>query len=243
MGLLYADTYQINDDISVYIPTVGEILDCQDEYYRLLSVFISTPFDLMVQLDDIGIDFTEIKKYELFVILFKNVLEDYQAGEAKVLDLILTGYDLNNLFPALDMTTNSFVFVDNKNRVIINERIYLQIRSTLCAIHDIDKKDKRPGNEETHKYLLERARIKQERAMRRRQVNTELEDYIVALVNTNDFKYDFESVRGLSLYKFTRSLQQILKRVNYDQVMLGYYTGNLDIKKINQENLNWLSSK
>ena len=243
MGLLYTDSYRINDDFSVYIPTIDEILSCQDEYYRLLSVFISTPFDLMVQLDDIGIDFTEITKYQLFVMLFRGVLEDYQAGGARALDLILKGYDFNHLYPAVDLNTQSYVFVDDQRRVVLNERLYLQIRSALCYLHDIDKKDKRPGNQEGKKYLLERARIKQERARRKHNLNTELEDLIVALVNCRDFKYDFDSVRSLSLYKFNRSLQQILKRVNYDQIMQGYYAGNLDIKKISQESLNWLSSQ
>lgn len=243
MGLLYSNSYRINDDFSLYIPTIDEILNCQDEYYRLLAVFISTPFDLMVQLEDAGIDFTEITKYQLFVMLFKGVLEDYHSGGARALDMILIGYDFNDLYPAVNLTTNAYVFVNSEGRVVINERLYLQIRAALCYIHDIDKKDKQPGNKEGKKYLLERTRVKQERARRKHNLNTELEDLIVALVNCRDFKYDFDSVRSLSLYKFNRSLQQILKRVNYDQIMQGYYAGNLDIKKISQESLNWLSSQ
>ena len=242
MGLLYADVYRLNDDLSAVIPNMGDVVDNQDEYYRLLSVFIATPFDLMVQLDDMGIDFTEITKYQLFFMLFKQVLEEYKEGGAKSLDLILTGMDFNNLYPAVDMKTEEYFLVAENRRIVINERIYLQLRSALCFINDIEKKDKTPGNDEAKAYLLERARKKQQRAMRQSQINSELEDHIVALVNTKDFKYDFDTVRDITIYMFNRSLKQIQKRMDYDQVMRGYYAGTLDIKKVSQDVLDWLHS-
>lgn len=243
MGLLYADSYVVNDDIKVRIPKVGEIIDCQNEYYQALSVFVATPFDLMVQLDDIGVDFTEVTKYQLFFEMFREAIDEYQAGRAKALDLIWDGHDLNDLFPAIDNTAQRLVFVDSNKRVIINERWYRQLRSALCFLNDIEKKDKRPANSAAKSYLIERARIKQERARRKQQFNSELDDYIVALVNTEGFKYDFDSVRDLTIYQFNRSLQQVLKKTNYDHIMQGYYSGNVDIKKISQDSLNWLSSQ
>lgn len=242
MGLLYADTYTINDDIKVRIPTVGEVIDRQDEYYQILSIFVATPFDLMVQLDDLGIDFTQVSKYQLFFELFKEALEDYKEGGAKALDLIWCGCDLKDLFPAINTETQKLMFVNSQRKVVIDERLYRQLRSTLCFLNDIDKKDKTPANKDAKEFLLERARVKQERARRNSKITSELEDYIVALVNSKEFKYDFDTVRDLSLFKFNRSLQQIIKRVNYDQIMQGYYSGNLDIKNISQDTLNWLSS-
>lgn len=243
MGLLYADTFAINDDIAVRIPTVGEVIDCQDEYYQILSIFVATPFDMMVQLDDLGIDFTEISKYHLFFEMFREGLNEYQNGGAKAFDLIWAGHDLNDIFPAVDETAQKFVFVDSNRRVILNERLYLQLRSALCFLNDIDKKEKSPANDEAKEYLLERTRIKQERARRKRNLNSGLEDYVVALVNSNEFKYDFDSVRTLTIFQFNRSLQQILKRISFEHIMHGYYSGNVDIKNISQDTLNWLSSQ
>lgn len=242
MGLLYERSFSITDDVILNIPTVGDVIDHQDDYYRTLSAFISTPTDLMVQLADMGIDFTTINKYQLFAMLFRGVLEDYQGGNTAGLDLLFTGYDFNNLFAAIDMQTEKLMFVDRDKRIIIDERIYRQTRSALCYINDIEKKDKVPGNEAAKQYMLERARVKQERARRKSRIGTDFEDCIVALVNTKDFKYDFDSVKNLSLYQFNRSLQQIMKRINYDQIMSGYYAGTLDIKKVDQKELNWLSS-
>lgn len=243
MSLLYAKSYKITDDITANIPTVGEILDHQEDYYRTLTAFVATPFDLMVQLDDMGLDFTEVGRYELFAMLFRGILEEYQSGNTAGLDLVLQGYDFNDLFPAIDVKAEAIVFVDSKKRIVINKRVYQQIRATLCHLNDIEKKDKLPGNNAAKQYMLERARAKLRSASRRQKVDSELEDYIVALVNTKEFKYDFDTVRSLSLYQFHRSLKQILKRLNYDQIMSGYYAGNLDLKKVDQDSLNWLSSK
>ena len=62
--LLYERELKVNDDISIVIPTVREVLEQEEEYYGLVSLIIATPYDMMVQLDDLGIDFREISDYE-----------------------------------------------------------------------------------------------------------------------------------------------------------------------------------
>ena len=39
LNLLYKSEVTINEFIKVRIPSVGEILECEDEYYRLVSLF------------------------------------------------------------------------------------------------------------------------------------------------------------------------------------------------------------
>ena len=54
--LLYADRYQINDKIHVRIPTVGEVLENEDAYFEIVYSIVATPYDMMVQLDESGLD-------------------------------------------------------------------------------------------------------------------------------------------------------------------------------------------
>ena len=58
--LLYCNSYTVNDSIHISIPTVGQVLDNEDSYYNLVSAITAMPIDFMVQLDDLGIDFTTI---------------------------------------------------------------------------------------------------------------------------------------------------------------------------------------
>ena len=69
-SLLYARSYPVNDKISIRIPTVGEILENEVAYNSILSCVISTPYDFMVYLDDMGIDFEKLTEYDLFLLLF-----------------------------------------------------------------------------------------------------------------------------------------------------------------------------
>lgn len=241
MGLLYAKSYPISERLSLLFPTVGDVLDHHDEFYGILSMFVVTPYDLMVQLDDQGIDFTTVNQYQLFFSMMSAALERNATEPNKGLELCFTGVDWTEVKPAVDTTAQTYVFVDKNYNVVLNEFLYRKIRATVCKLYDFNSKNKKPANNAARKYMLERARKKQELAKRKVVVSNDLEDHIVALVNSTEFKYDFESVRSLSLYMFIRSLNQILRRVNYDQVMHGYYAGTLDIKKVSQDTLNWLS--
>ena len=74
-SLLYKKELPINEDISIMIPSVGEVLENEEEYYGLISVLTATPYDMMAQLDDAGIDFTSIDDYELFLLTFPTIKE------------------------------------------------------------------------------------------------------------------------------------------------------------------------
>ena len=73
LHLLYRDSYAINDSIHLSIPTVAPVLDNEDSYYNVVSAITAMPIDFMVQLDDLGIDFTTINAWQLFVLLFENI--------------------------------------------------------------------------------------------------------------------------------------------------------------------------
>ena len=70
---LYQRSIEISDAISIAVPTVGQIIDNEDDYYQVVCMMVATPYDMMVQLDDAHIDFTKIDDYELFILLFENL--------------------------------------------------------------------------------------------------------------------------------------------------------------------------
>ena len=69
-NLLYKREIEINDNLHVMIPTVGEVLDNEEDYYNLTGMLTAVPsdIDMMVLLDDMGIDFTQIDEYDLFFL-------------------------------------------------------------------------------------------------------------------------------------------------------------------------------
>lgn len=235
LHLLYAKDYAINDNISVMIPKVGDILDNEDEYYNLVALLTAAPIDLLVQLDDIGIDFSTINDYELFLMLF-DTLKDSDTS------MIFGDLDLRPFEKMVNEQNGTIVLRDNNTGVIIDRAIHNQIAVTLRAIHHLERDKRKPGNEEARKYMIRRAREKMRRN-KKRTTRSQLEDLIVAMVNTEQYKYDFEGTRELSIYQFNESVRQVVKKVEYEHKMAGVYAGTISSKDLSQDDFNWLTHK
>ena len=235
INLLYKDSFDINDKIHVMIPKVGAILRDEDGYYSLVSTLTAMPRDMMVQLDDYGIDCTTINEYDLFLMLFNGMREQDTS-------LIFGDLDLTLFEPAVNESNDTLVLLDRKNDIVIDRAIHNKIALVMRTIHHLEKNTRKPANEESKKYLLERERLKQARNKKKKH-ESQLEQLIVAMVNTKEFKYDYEGTRELSIYQFNQSVRQIINKVDYDNRMIGIYTGNLNAKELSQDDLNWLTHK
>ena len=77
-SLLYKTEHKINEHVSIRIPTIGEIIN-DDDYFANIALIISTPYDMMAQLDSINIDFTQINDWDLFCLLFKQLRADFRS--------------------------------------------------------------------------------------------------------------------------------------------------------------------
>ena len=235
LNLLYKQEYAINEHIKIQIPTVGEVLDNEDDYYTMVTMLTAMPVDMMVQLDDIGVDFTAINEYELFLILF-NALKDKDTS------LIFGELDLKPFRSAINPQNNTIVLRNKETGVVIDRGIQGQIASVLRKIHNLKRNNRKPANQEAREYMLQRAREKMRR--RSKRVNdSQLEELIVAMVNTEQFHYGFEGTRELSIYQFNESVRQVIKKIDYDNRMHGVYAGTVNAKELSQDDLNWLTHK
>lgn len=231
--LLYADKYDINDKIHIMIPTVGDVLDNEDKYFEVIYTIVATPYDLMVQLDDNGIDFSKITSFDLFCLLF---------GQLREMDtsLVFGDLDLKNFKVAMNNQNGNYVLRDEENDITIDRAIHGQICACLRKLLNIPKTEKTPGNEEARIYMLQKARKKMKRKKKQKQPDSQIEDLIVALVNTAEFPYDYESVRGLSIYQFYASLKQIVHKVRFDKTMIGVYAGTVSFDKLGNDERSWI---
>lgn len=234
-NLLYKSSVQISDKISVMIPTVGQIMEDESGYYNLIHLLTAMPIDMMVPLDAANIRFTDINDYELFLMLFPglcNMDTKYVFGDLEI----------GKFEPAVNKEDGKIVLLNTEDGIVIDRKIQSQIAATLRAIHHLKKNTKTPGNEAGYQYMLERAKIKASRKNKRSEPS-QIESLIIALVNTEQFKYDYESVLGLSIYQFNESVRQIIHKVEVDHRLQGVYAGTVDVKGCKPEDLNWLLRK
>ena len=235
-SLLNATSVDIVPNLSIRIPTVGEILEDEDKYYEIVSSLTATPFQYMVQLDDMGIDFTTITDYQLFMMLFPM----YAKSD---LSLLFGDLDTSDFGIYINQQDNSQVIYSPNNNIIIDELIYNDLADTIRKINMFEKVKSKPGNESARKYLLEKERKKQKRNAKKPK-EPYLEKLVIALVNTSEFPYNYETCMDLSIYKFNQSFKQIQQKITFDNTMIGVYAGTVDTSKMtNKDALSWISSK
>lgn len=235
LNLLYKESIPVTDAISIVVPKVGEILENEDEYNDIVSSLTAMPIDMMVPLDDICIDFTKINAYELFILLFQNI----QKMNTK---LVFGDLDLSKFRIIEDDLAGKLTIGCPEEKTFIDRPTHMKIANTLRALHHIEKDRRRPANQEAKEYMIRRAREKMSRR-KNRQERSQLESLIIAMVNTEQFKYNYEQVKEMTIYQFNESVYQITHKVNCEHKLNAIYAGTLNPRELNPDDLNWLSHK
>lgn len=235
LNLLYKTEIPINKKISIKIPSVIDVCEHEDDYYVLVHLLTAMPVDMMVELDSLGIDFTEVGDFELFIIIFNTI----RSMDTK---MVFGDLDLSKFSLAVKEENGTVVLLDSENDIEIDRAIANQIASALRKIHHIERNNRKPANKEAKDYMLQRAKEKARRQKNRTR-SSQIESLIVAMVNTEQFPYGFEEVKNLTIYQFNESVRQVIKKIDYQNKMHGIYSGTVSIKDLSQDDLNWLTHK
>lgn len=235
-SLLNVASVDIIPKLSVRIPTVGEVLEDEYSYYSIASSLTATPFQYMVQLDDMGVDYTQITDYQLFMMLFPI----YAKSD---LSILFGNLDTSDFDIYINQKDSSQVIYSPSNDIVIDEFVYNDLTDTIRKINSFEKVKSKPGNEHMRKYLLDKERKKQKKNAKKKQ-DAYLEKLVVALVNTSEFPYDYDSCMELSIYRFNQSFKQIQHKIAFDNTMVGVYAGTVDTSKLsNKDILSWIPIK
>ena len=148
INLLYQSRYPINDSISVEIPTVGQILDCEDDYYSVINAFTAMPIDMIVPLDEAKIDFTTLTEWDLFILMFKGVQEQDTS-------LVLGNLDLSKFVMDVSPQNGSIILKDRKTGVVIDRAIHGKIATVLrLTKRQNGRRTVKPYRSSNHSSLL-----------------------------------------------------------------------------------------
>lgn len=225
-------------------PTIREILNYgEDNFFNAINLFILKPSDMMVQLDDSGIDYTKITPFDVFILLCSEIMVADQNGEEsevrKRLEW-LTGIDDFEL-----SVDDDKVFLKSMSSdAVIDIAVYTQIRQFLMKItFHKDKEKYNPGNESTRKAIIAEERRKLKREQKKKNKKSLLAAQISSIVWGNRNGYKYNDVLDMPLYQFYDGLCRLNRIKNYDFNMLGYYSGNIktsDMKKI-EDDIDWMA--
>lgn len=234
MNYLRGEDYKLNQSITMKHPTLQDIIDYGEEKYNnAINLFCMKPYDLMVELDDVGMDFRKLSDFDLFLKLIH--LPMYQEAIEFFIGICK--------FEVLINEENGEIYLfDPFLEIKIDRYIYGKMREYVSTLHfRSDKREFNVGNDIAVQFLME-----EERTKRKRQANKpkkEFDSYLADLISffcwNNTSGYNIQNVWSLKVYQFYDGLHRLYKTDNYKNTMLGIYTGNVDGSKINMEEISW----
>lgn len=240
LRLYRGDDYILPNGVKIKCPTLGDICDYgESEYLSMISIFTATTIDRCAQLDDMGIDYTQITNFQMFAV-FAMMLSN-KKEEGKI--------DASPLFGDLDFSTFLHVECDgefcmiNREGIKFTENTYEIMAAYIRKMHGIPKPQyETVKNEFAKRQLIIDARNDaefQRKLLSFRGQHSTYQPYISALVNHPNFKYRWDDVWSMKVYAFFDSLKRISIIDNANHLYQGLYSGCVDYKKVKKD-LDWL---
>lgn len=230
--MFMGDPYVLNEHITIRQPTLREIIDYGErDYLSMVSLLTAYPSDMKSVLWDMGVDYTKVTDFEVFVAFYRFLTPDKT--------FILFG-DLN--LSALTPDTNAVgeMCLVGPDGTVIDWNIHRMIFEFLATSHMMQKQREKPGNERTKQVLIDWDREDREAAARK-PYRSPFVSLISAMVNSAGFKYDHQTVQQLTIYQFYDAVQRIQLINSAQSLLSGMYSNPfMDSTKIDKKYLNWL---
>lgn len=232
LKLYIGDDYVINDSIKVLQPTIRKIAEFGErDFFSVVHTITAIPSDMKSQLWDMGLDWTEVDDFELFVMLVQTLSPDRT-------ELLFGDVDLSKLRPYKHpRIENEIALADKESGIFIDRMVYLKIVSYLRKAFNITPKVEKAANKMTKKILIEEDRMKL-------KLNKEkpFKSFLLPLISSVKVKqgYTKEYVLNMGYVEFMNDVARLQVIHNADHLLSGVYAGTIDMKKINKAELNWM---
>ena len=231
LQLYFGDDYVINDYIKITQPLVGGVVDYGEaQYFSMVHTLTAIPSDMKSQLWDMGLDWTEMDDFELFMMLSQTLTPDRTA-------ILFGELDFSKLRPFKSNQNGDIVLANKETGLIIDKMIYLRIMSYLRKLHNIKPKVEKAANKMTKKVLIEEDRHKILNAK-----DKPFKSYLLPLISSIKVKqgYTKDYVRNMGLYEFFDDIARAQIIDNANHLLNGAYSGMMDMSKVDKKQFNWM---
>jgi hypothetical protein len=219
----------------------------------------------MVMLDDTGIDYETQTPFDVFLLKWNSVHKFYIENKDIfnqhsynpiniIIDALCFFLGKHNFGIYYSQAENFYLIidVDSKNNdgffnYVIDSKMYNFMVEFLTLINGIEYKDRiNPKNESAKKILIEdmRDELKSLERKRKSGIEEEHNDTIGTAINlicSESSSINYLNVGQYKIYQLLSTLKLKIKRMNYSNLMHGVYSGTIDYKTLNKEDLNWIS--
>lgn len=209
----------IKPGITIHQPTLGEIRDLgEGQYWRTVYNLTATPSDLMIQLDDLGEDFTKIDEFEVFC---KYIAPSMPKEKTY---FILGDLDLASMDVWQDKRNGQIYLGNEKENILIDRFTYITFTKILREMHCLKKNMDMPANEYSKRMMLEDARDDYE-INKDKPFKSILMPLISSMVVMPGFKHDEVSVFNMKICPFMDATKRNSHIKQADILLQSGYSG------------------
>lgn len=259
---------QITDSLYVKHPIIQDILHIgieykthrfEDIYYSWVSIFLCDPYDYMVYLDDKGLDYEEVKPFDLFIMRYRDMVDYYESSiKPTVSDDEYANLFMDNVyFKAFRFFLDKDYFILAKtengdtvvadydtNSVMIDDKIFTYVSEFIRDINGFKPSDKINPEDKFAKQILiddERSRLKKIKKNEDDKINDKLGDLLSAVTWVSNGGITPFNRNSLHIYDIIDCINRNDKLINYKNTLTGIYSGCVDGKKIDFNKISWCS--
>jgi len=256
----------LGNGVFVKHPTIESILDYShdehglENYCSSINALICDPYDYMVMLDDMGIDYEEVDNFDVFCYLWNKCYQDYDNNKElfdllkihpvdyikKALRFFLGKHNFgmsSMLFQTKDKPIKDKVLVDidlihdGVCDYVINRNMFCKMSEFISEINGIDKSQQ--IHTKHKKALIEYMRDEIKRNHDKHN-DTDYSDYIGKIMEAVCFcgngGITTFNINQVHIYQLITGFSKFIKKDNVDHLMNGQY----DLSKISKKELNWI---
>lgn len=232
LALYMGDPYVINEHITIFQPTIGDIVSYGEaEYFSVVHSLTAISSDMKSILwDQLGLDWNEVEDFDLFMILTQTITPDRTS-------ILFGDLDFSKLKPYSRDSIGDVVLANKETGVIIDKMIYLRIVAYLRKLHNIKPKIEKAVNKMTKKVLLEEDRLRIKTSK-----DKPFESYLLPLISSVKVKqgYTKDYVRNMGLAEFFDEVARLQVIDQANALMNGAYCGMADLSKVNKKLFNFM---
>lgn len=227
LSMLRGIDLKFDENLQIKNPKLSEIFEVGYEKYSLyVTLITSSPYDLMVELNDIGIDFESVTHYQLFWNFYHSQ-DIYKEA---------LHYFTGHHFEVVKDEKENVMLVNEK--CMIDEFKFNDIVYFLKRINHLSlKQEYNPGNKTALLYLMEQKRKAQKRRIGKEKINIESIISSVAWYSNNGV--NIFNIFDLTISQLYDGYFRLNRIDNWRNTMIGMYTGNISSKDIKLDNINW----
>ena len=258
---------QINSKLIIKQPTLDQIVEFGErDYFGAVHNLVSVGADLKWQLWDMGIDYTTIDDYDLFLTLTYQLVsskrrmleiaenkaefdEDIQQQLASIssdekvkmqrnpLELI-TNIDFGDFEPCKVESTQQIVLYNQADDITIDRALYHQMIDLVRQIHGFKRNNELPANESTKMDLIEDARD-EAMASQHKPYQSVLRPLVSYMKIINN-QCGTDQIWNMKVNEFFYDLKKSGGMREAEMLLKGAYSGFASLKGVDTDKLNML---